>query len=121
MARILICDDAVFMRAVLSEALRNAGHEIVGEAEDADTVVELYKKVKPDLVTMDILMKNSGVDAIKKIIDFDPKARIIVVSVLTAQEAEVVEAIRSGASGIVGKPINRSVLLSEVTRVLKSA
>ncbi len=118
MARILICDDAVFMRMTIREALKGAGHEIVGEAESGDEAFQMYKKLKPDLVTMDLLMKTSGVNGVKKIKEIDPQAKIIIVSVLNEQEAEVVEAVRAGAQGIVTKPIKRDVLLAEVDRVL---
>ena len=81
MAKILICDDAVFMRMTIREALKNAGHEIIGEAENGEEALKLYKKLKPDLVTMDLLMKTSGVDSIKNIKKTDPKAKIVIVSV----------------------------------------
>ena len=118
MAKILICDDAVFMRMTIREALESAGYEIVAEAEGPDEAARLYKEKKPDLVTMDMLMKKSGISGIKDIRNFDPKAKIVVVSVLTEQEGEVVDAIRAGALGIVAKPINRQVLINEVKRVL---
>lgn len=121
MARILICDDAAFMRSVMRETLENAGHTIVAEAEDPLQAIEMYKEHKPDLVTMDILMKASGVEGVKGIRKIDPKAKIVIVSVLTAQEGEVVEAVREGALGIVSKPIKREILLAEVERVLKKS
>ena len=120
MARILICDDAAFMRMTIREALEQGGHEVVGEAEDSGQLLELYKKEMPDLVTMDILMKTSGVEGIKRLKRIHPEAKIIVVSVLTEQEAEVVDAVRAGAQGIVTKPIKREALLSEIGRVLKA-
>ncbi|MBU1922597.1 response regulator [Patescibacteria group bacterium] len=119
MARILICDDAAFMRMTIRETLENAGHEIIGEAEDGNSAIEIYKKSKPDLVTMDILMKTSGVEAVKKLKDLDPNAKIVMVSILDEQEAEVIEAVRSGAEGIVTKPIKREMLTAEVNRVLR--
>ena len=118
MARILICDDAGFMRMTIKEALEKAGHEVIGEAESAEDAIKKYSKLKPDIVTMDLLMKESGVRAIKKIKAKDPKARIIVVTVLNQQEADVVEAIRAGAQGLVSKPIKREALIAEVERVL---
>ena len=118
MARILICDDAVFMRMTIKETLERAGHEIVGEAADADEGVVLYKKLKPDAVTMDMVMKTPGVEAVKRIMKFDPKAKIVICSVLNAQESDVVEAVKSGALGIVAKPIKREVLVAEINRVL---
>lgn len=118
MAKILICDDAVFMRLTIREALESAGHEIVGEAEGPDEALQLYKDKKPDLVTMDLLMKKSGIEGIKAIKNHDPNAKIIVASVLSEQEGEVVEAVRAGAMGIIAKPINRQAFINEVKRVL---
>jgi len=118
MARILVCDDAVFMRMTIKETLQKAGHEIIGEAESGEEAAQLYQTLKPDLVTMDLLMKTSGVSGVKKIKEIDPKAKIVIVSVLNEQEAEVVEAVRSGALGIVTKPIRREALAAEVNRVL---
>ena len=121
MARILICDDSVFMRMTIQETLKSAGHEIVGEAEGPDEAIQMFRDLKPDLITMDLLMKKPGKNAIKEIKEIDPNARIIIVSVLAEQEAEVVEAVRLGAQGIVTKPIKREVLVSEVDRVLKES
>ena len=118
MARILICDDVMFMWMTIREALEAGGHEIAAEAEGPDDAVSLYKKLKPDIVTMDLLMNKSGVYAVKKIISIDPMAKIIIITVLAEQEGEAVEAIRAGALGIVSKPIKREVLVAEVERVL---
>ena len=118
MAKILICDDAVFMRMTIKEALEKAGHEIAGEAESGEEAFSMYRNLKPDIVTMDILMKTSGVSAVRNIRELDSKAKIVIVSVLNDQEAEVIEAVRSGALGIVTKPIKREVLVAEVNRVL---
>ena len=118
MARILICDDAPFMRMVIREALESAGHVIVGETDDLNDLVSLFKSQRPDLVTMDILMRESGVEGVKRIMREDKNAKIVVVSVLAEQEAEVVDAVRLGAQGIVTKPIRRELLLAEVNRVL---
>ena len=119
MARILICDDAEFMRKTIREALEHVGHEVVAEAEDIDDAAEKYKALKPDIVTMDIIMKHSGVDGVKKIRAMDPKAKIIVISVFQEEEGEIVEAIRAGAMGLLSKPIKRELLIEEVDRVLK--
>ncbi len=118
MATILVCDDSSFMRMTIAEALQKAGHVVVGQAQDGDEAVSAYRKLKPDLVTMDILMRVPGVSAIQRIREEDPKAKIVVVSVLNEQEAEIVDAVRKGALGIVTKPIKRETLVSEVNRVL---
>ncbi|MFH1791457.1 MAG: response regulator [Candidatus Omnitrophota bacterium] len=120
MARILVCDDSPFMRVTIREMLEKGGHDVVAEATDGVEAVKLYAEHRPDLVTMDILMKTSGTNAIKDIIKMDPDAVIVVVTVLSEQEAEIVESIRSGARGIVTKPIRIASLLSEVNRVLGS-
>ncbi|EKD50492.1 MAG: chemotaxis response regulator [uncultured bacterium] len=118
MAKIMICDDAVFMRETIREIVETAGHEVVAEAETGVDAQKQYRQHKPDLVTMDILMKDSGVEAIKAIVKTDLRAKIIVVSILSDQEGEIVEAIRAGALGIVTKPVRKEVLLSEITRVM---
>ena len=98
MAKILICDDAVFMRMAIKEILEGAGYEVVAEADDPEGALDIYIKEKPDLVMMDILMKTSGVEGVKKIIEFDPKAKIVIVTVLDEQEGDVVKAIQAGAA-----------------------
>lgn len=118
MASIIICDDAVFMRMTIREILESAGHEIVAETDDIEDAVYLFKKYDPDVVTMDLLMRQSGVEGVKQLIAANPNAKIVIVSVLSDQEGEVVEAVKSGASGIVTKPIKRETLLSEIDRVL---
>jgi two-component system chemotaxis response regulator CheY len=119
MARVLVCDDAVFMRMTIRETLEKAGHEIVAEADNPEEAARLFERLKPDIVTMDLLMKTPGVEGIKKIIGIDTLAKIIIVSVLGEQEGEVVDAIRAGALGIVSKPVKREMLVAEVARVLK--
>jgi len=118
MAKVLICDDAAFMRDVIRKMLESAGHQVVGEAEDVDEAVAKFKTLRPDVVTMDLIMKHSGVDAIKNIVAIDPAAKIVLISVLDDQESSAIEAIKAGALGIVTKPIKQDVLLSEVERVL---
>ncbi|MDP6686174.1 MAG: response regulator [Candidatus Omnitrophota bacterium] len=118
MARILISDDSDFMRETIKGILSEAKHEILGEAKNGDEAIEKFTLLKPDLVTMDILMRPGGIKAIKKIREMDPKASILVISVLEDSQADIVEAIRLGANGYVGKPIKKEVLISEVKRVL---
>ncbi|RKZ21899.1 two-component system response regulator [bacterium] len=118
-ARVLIVDDAVFMRRMLADILRKEGYEIVGEAENGAQAVEKYKELKPDLVTMDIIMPDmSGIDAVKEIMKIDPNAKIIMVSAMGHQTL-VVEAIQAGAKDYVVKPFQPSRVLEAVQRVLK--
>ncbi|MCZ8155665.1 MAG: response regulator [Leptospira sp.] len=104
MARILVVDDAKFMRTLVKDALVGAGHEIVGEAENGNIAVEQYKALKPDLVTMDITMREKdGIEATKEIIKFDATARIIMVTAL-GQEDLLAKAIKMGVKDFVVKP-----------------
>ena len=102
--RILITDDTAFMRMTLRNVLEKNGYEVVGEAEDGLQAVEMYSSVNPDLVTMDITMpKMDGIEAIKRIMQKDPDAKIIVVSAM-GQKALVIEALNSGAKDFIVKP-----------------
>lgn len=112
--RILIADDAAFMRMVLRKLLETAGHEVVGEAANGEQAVLEYKRLKPDLVTMDITMPvMDGIIATKEIRRFDPKAKIIVTSAM-GQNAMVKEAIMSGAMDFVVKPVDEDRFLQAV-------
>ena len=74
---VLICDDAIFMRTMVGDILQQAGFEIVGEAETGVQAVEKYKQLRPDLVTMDIVMPDmGGIDAVREITKFDPNAKV---------------------------------------------
>jgi two-component system chemotaxis response regulator CheY len=107
LAKILIADDAQFMRMLIGRILRENGHNIVGEARNGEEVVELYAKLRPDLVTMDVVMpKMNGLEAIRKIISFDANARIVVVTAL-GQEAIAFEAVKAGAKNFVVKPFKQ--------------
>jgi two-component system chemotaxis response regulator CheY len=119
--KVLICDDAVFMRTMVADILRGAGYEVVGEAETGVQAVEQYKVLQPDLVTMDIVMPDmGGIDAVREIRRHDPGARILMCSAM-GQQALVVEAIQAGASDFVVKPFQPSRVLDAVERVLTAA
>jgi len=115
---VLVCDDAIFMRTMISDILSQAGYEIVGEAETGVQAVAKFKELKPDLVTMDIVMPDmGGIDAVREIIGHDPDARILMCSAM-GQQALVVEAIQAGAKDFVVKPFQPSRVLEAVQRVL---
>lgn len=117
MARVLVVDDAAFMRMMLKDILSKAGHEIVGEAANGVEAVEKYKELKPDVVTMDITMPEmNGIDAIKEIRKFDPGATIIVCSAM-GQQAMVIEAIQAGAKDFIVKPFQASRVIEAVQKV----
>jgi two-component system, chemotaxis family, chemotaxis protein CheY len=115
---VLICDDAIFMRTMLSDILSQAGFDIVGEAETGAQAVEKYRQLRPDLVTMDIVMPDmGGIDAVREITKLDPTARVLMCSAM-GQQALVVEAIQAGAKDFVVKPFQPSRVIEAVQRVL---
>lgn len=104
MARVLIVDDAKFMRTLVKDALGSSGHSIVGEAENGNQAVQMYQELKPDLVTMDITMREKdGLEAASEILKIDPRARIIMVTAL-GQEDLLARAIKMGVKDFVVKP-----------------
>jgi two-component system chemotaxis response regulator CheY len=116
--RVLIVDDAIFMRTMIGDILKQAGFDIVGEASNGVEAVEKYKELNPDLVTMDIVMPDmGGIDAVKEIIKVDPDARILMCSAM-GQQGLVVEAIQAGARDFVVKPFQPSRVLEAIQRLL---
>ena len=115
---VLVCDDAIFMRTMISDILSQAGCEVVGEAESGIQAVAKYRELKPDLVTMDIVMPDMvGIEAVREICKTDPDAKILMCSAM-GQQALVVEAIQAGAKDFVVKPFQPSRVLEAVQRVL---
>ena len=97
MAKVMICDDAAFMRMMIKDILTKNGYEIAAEAENGAIAVEKYPEAKPDLVLMDITMPDmDGIQALKKIKEIDANANVIMCSAM-GQQAMVIEAIQSGA------------------------
>lgn len=118
MARILIVDDAKFMRMTLSNILRKANHEVVGEGENGLDAIQLYRELNPDLVTLDITMPEmSGLDAVKEIKKEFPQAKVIMCSAM-GQQKMVVEAIEAGAKDFIVKPFDESRVVDAINRVL---
>ena len=104
MARVLVVDDAAFMRKLVSDVLTNGGHEVVGEAGDGVEAVAQYQALKPEVTTLDITMpEKDGLAALKEIIALDPGARVVMCSAL-GQESKVLESIKAGARDFVIKP-----------------
>jgi two-component system chemotaxis response regulator CheY len=115
---VLVCDDAIFMRTMITDILNQAGYDIVGEAESGSQAVQRYRDLKPDLVTMDIVMPDmGGIEAVREIVTHDPDAKILMCSAM-GQQALVVEAIQAGAKDFVVKPFQPSRVLEAVQRVL---
>ena len=118
MARILIADDALFMRKMLGDVLTKGGHEVVGEAGDGNEAVAQFLDLDPELMTLDITMPDKdGLAALREIMSARPSARVIMCSAL-GQEAKVLESIKSGAKDFVVKPFQQDRVLSAVTKAL---
>jgi two-component system chemotaxis response regulator CheY len=119
--KVLIADDASFMRQMIRDIIEPEGWEVVGEASDGVEVVEKFKKLHPDVVMMDIVMpKRSGIDAVKAIKADDPSARIVMCSAL-GQEALVTEAVQAGARDFIVKPFKPDAVLATLAKVAEKA
>jgi two-component system chemotaxis response regulator CheY len=117
-SRVMIVDDAVFMRNTLKEIFQGAGYEIVAEAANGVEAVEKYKELHPDLISMDIVMPfKNGIDATREIRKADPQAVVIICSAL-GQESLVTEAIEAGATDFIVKPFKPENVLQVVQKAL---
>lgn len=118
MATILIADDAAFIRRTLRFIVEGAGHKVTGEANDAIEVVQMYKDLKPDIVTLDIMMKTTnGITALKEILAYDPKAKVIMVSAMGIENQRE-ECMKLGASGFIRKPFNNDEIIADIRKIL---
>jgi two-component system, chemotaxis family, chemotaxis protein CheY len=107
--RVLVVDDSGFMRKRIVAELQAAGHSIVGEAKSGSEAVEMYRALRPDLVTMDITMRDmDGLTAAKEILTQDPKAQILFVTILQDERFKA-EAEKLGAKGFVNKTEHLSI------------
>ncbi|MBJ20600.1 MAG: hypothetical protein CL933_14415 [Deltaproteobacteria bacterium] len=121
MTRVLIADDASFMRQMIREIIEPEGYEVVGEATNGIEAVDLYKELQPDLVTMDIVMpKRSGIDAVNTILAENPAACVVMCSAL-GQETLVMEAIQAGARDFIVKPFKPDSVIATLKKVVEKA
>ncbi|WP_055071342.1 response regulator [Clostridium massiliamazoniense] len=119
MARVLIVDDAAFMRMMVKDILTKNGFEVIGEASNGLKAVELYKQEKPDVVTMDITMPEmDGIEAVKAIKAFDPNARVVMCSAM-GQQGMVMDAIKAGAKDFIVKPFQANRVLEAINKAMK--
>ena len=119
--KILIVDDAAFTRNMLKKIISKIDQiEVIGEASNGVEAISLYKKLNPDLVTMDLVMpEKGGIEATEAILKINPKAMIIIVSAL-GQEALVLEAAKKGAKDFIQKPFKTEQILEVMDRMLKN-
>ena len=118
MARVLVVDDAAFMRKMVTDALCGGGHEIVGEAANGAEAVQRFQELRPDVMTLDITMpEKDGLAALKEIIAVDPGAKVVMCSAL-GQESKVLESIKLGAKDFVVKPFKPDRVIEAVGKAL---
>ncbi|NLJ99950.1 MAG: response regulator [Clostridia bacterium] len=114
--KVLIVDDAAFMRMMIKDILSKNGFDVVGEAADGDEAVEKYQELNPDVVTMDITMpEKDGITAVKEIMAIDPAAIIIMCSAM-GQQAMVMEAIQAGAKDFIVKPFQQDRVIQALQK-----
>ncbi len=119
MARVLVADDASFMRQMIREIVESEGFEVCGEASDGVEAVDEFKRLQPEVVTMDIVMaRKSGIDAVRGIIALDPGACVVMCSAL-GQETLVTEAIQAGAKDFIVKPFKPDAVIDTLKKVLE--
>lgn len=115
--RVMVVDDALFMRNMLKDIFLRAGYQVVAEADNGEMAPALFLEHRPDLVTMDIVMpRKSGVEALQEIMACDPDACVIMVSAL-GQDSLVLEAVQAGARDFIVKPFKEANVLDTVRRV----
>ncbi len=118
MATVLIADDSMFMRKRLSDILSNAGHEVIGEAEDGEEAIHMFRQLQPDLVMLDITMpERNGIGALNHIMATTPEAKVIMCSAL-GEETVVQECVETGAKAFVVKPFDPEEVVSAVDGAL---
>ena len=118
MAKILIVDDAAFMRMMIKDILTKNGYEVIAEAANGAQAVELYKTHQPDLVTMDITMPEmDGIEAVKQIKAINPAAKVVMCSAM-GQQSMVMDAIKAGANDFIVKPFQADRVLEAVNKIV---
>ena len=117
--RVLIADDAAFMREMLREILESGGYSIVAEAADGDEAVQRYREHSPDVITLDIVMpRKSGLEALRELVAEFPGVRVVICSA-HGQEALVMESLEAGARDFIVKPFKPDQVRSVVGRAIQ--
>ena len=116
--KVLVVDDAIFMRSMIRDIFARSPFVIAGEAENGLEAIEMYKLLRPDITTMDIVMPEvDGITALKEIMKFDPQAKVVMCSAL-GQESLIAESIEAGAKDFIVKPFHPNKVLKVVRSVL---
>ncbi len=117
MKKVLVVDDAAFMRISIKNMISKHGFEVVGEGANGNEAVAKYKELNPDIVTMDITMPDkTGLEALKEIMEYDPNATVVMVSAL-GQEGMMKEAMTSGAKGFIVKPFKEDIIVDALSKL----
>ena len=112
-----MCDDKMFLRYLLRDILEEAGHQVIGEAENGEDLLIKYRTLKPDLVTLDITMPvMTGLEALKRLMEIDPQAKVLMVSAM-AQKKMVLDAINTGAKGFISKPFKADKIVESINAI----
>jgi two-component system, chemotaxis family, chemotaxis protein CheY len=119
MAKVMIVDDSKFMRRIIREALESGGHEIIQEAENGYDALDMYRANRPDLVTMDItMMGKDGLKTVEELVEYDPEAKIIVISAINEQVLKSARKVDIPAKGFLQKPFDKETILRLIDRIL---
>ena len=120
MAKVLIVDDAAFMRMTIKQMLEKGGHEAIGEAGNGIEAVKKFIELKPDIVLLDITMPEmNGVEALKRIKELEPTAKVVICSAM-GQQAMVLDAVKRGAKDFIVKPFQAEKVITSVNNALNN-
>lgn len=119
MSKILIVDDSMFMRSILKNILEKEKYQIIGEANNGNECIEKYKELKPDLITIDMIMPEmNGIDTVRKLMQINSKIKVIMVSAM-GQQVLIEEALKAGAKNFIIKPFQPEKVIETIKQVLQ--
>lgn len=117
-ARVLIVDDLAFIKLIIRDTLEKTGFEVAGEASNGEEAIDMYKRLRPDIVLLDITMpRKDGIQALKEIIQEDKNAKVIMCSAL-GQQKLIIQAIQLGAKDFIVKPFKPERIVGAIKKAL---
>ena len=117
MGKVLVCDDSSYMRSQITQLLNQMGHEVIGEASDGESVMKKYLSLRPDIVTLDVIMpKKHGIDVLKELMEADPHAQVVIVSAVTHKPL-IIKGLKIGAMNFITKPFTSSEFIAGLRMV----